>query len=86
MVAKEYNGNGTKVKINFSCTEPGCSKVVEEIFTKPSNGDSDVTATCACDTNYEITIKPYDGDVSGIVYIRDENNTLKEEQVTITVI
>jgi hypothetical protein len=85
-ITKEFNGDGSKVKCSFPCTTSGCGKIVDEILDKPADGHSDITAVCACDTSYEITIQTDDGDVSGIVTIRDVNNTLKKEQVTLTVI
>jgi hypothetical protein len=85
-IVREFNGNGSKVKCSFPCTTPGCSKKVEKTFVKPADRQSEEVASCVCGTNYEITIQTDDGDVSGIVTIRDVNNTLKKEQVTLTVI
>jgi hypothetical protein len=85
-IKKEFNGNGSKVKCTFPCTSAGCGKKVEVILDKPANRQCDITETCTCDTNYEIIIQLYDGDVSGIVTIHDVNNILKEHEVTLKVI
>jgi len=85
-IVKEFNGDGSKVSCTFPCTKPGCSNKVNVIFAKPSDGHSDVTASCACGVDYEITLLLDNGDVSGTVTIRDVNGSLKKEEVTATVV
>jgi hypothetical protein len=69
-ITKEFNGDGSRVKIEFPCTKLGCGGKVEETFDKPPKGYPDVSASCnACGASYEITVQPYEGCVSGTVTI-----------------
>jgi len=85
-ITKEFHGDGSKIKLLFPCTKSGCGEEIDKIFDKPASKSIDVTASCICDTNYEITIEPYAGNVSGVVTIRDVNNKLLEKQVKLNVI